>query len=337
MKKLIITSCALLILSSCEKAEMDNDVILSKTEVVYNINPNAKRHHVTTTTLGSEFDLAAKQNNKLTKSSTSVLLKGDDLSSDWQDLSKSTLENMEDEFGIKRFTELDFLKNRFTATGRFNSRPKSVFVNDIRFGKKSKANKARQFSTSDRETDFRAVGEIKEYLTVNNSPSRRVSGHPIFSKKNTSNNTKNLTINNKWSLSETTSKSVSVANKFKAEFEAGGKLLEKVDLKLKFEYSRTTTNTTSTATSRGFDISASNFEINTPPGKTAFWALKKLTRTENYIWEGKFDFTGYAIGDFGKKRYAKVKAKDFFYEFSKNMEIPTYIDFDVYEIETWWE
>ena len=65
--------------------------------------------------------------------------------------------------------------------------------------------------------------------------------------------------------------------------------------------------------------------------------LKKLTRTENYIWEGKFDFTGYAIGDFGKKRYAKVKAKDFFYEFSKNMEIPTYIDFDVYEIETWWE
>lgn len=346
LKSLVLVS--VLALTSCERQESDVNLQETKAEV-FDINPDTgkKRYNVQKTYIGSQFDLLGKENNRSSKSSSGLFHQNESLNSPWKDLSKSILQSMEDETGGKGFGNLDFQKNRFTAlkTGKrrpvgvsSNARPKSIFINNIRFGSKSSANK--YYNNSG--TNFRSVGKINKILNVTNSSYKKASTR-VYSKLNNSNSTQNLSYNGEWNFNETKSKSVSVSNKIKSEFEAGGKLFEKLDLKVKVSHENVTTNTSGSSTSQGFKISTNGETVRTPPGKRAYWSIVKRTRTENYIWKGKFDFSGVVVGDHGRKRGKQrtesVPAKDFFYEYTNggDIEIPALVDYEEYTIETWYE
>lgn len=145
LKSLVLLS-VLGLTTSCERQE--NDVNLHETSAedtkaeAFEINPETgkRMYNVQTFDLGSESDIINKTNNRSGKGA-GLLYKNQNFDSDWKDLSKSTLEDMEDETGQKSFTNLDGLQNRFTFIGSFNKRPKSIFINDIRFGKESSVNK----------------------------------------------------------------------------------------------------------------------------------------------------------------------------------------------------
>lgn len=186
-------------------------------------------------------------------------------------------------------------------------------------------------------------GKISEVLNVDNGPFTKAH-RAIFSEKNDSKETKNLSTDGEWNFSETETVSLAVKKGIKSEFEAGGKLFKKLDLKVKFSYEQSTTNTNSTSTSRGYKITTKNKIVNTPPGKTAYWSVERRIRTENYTWKGKFNFTGRVIGDFGRNgrrghQYSSVDANSFFYEYADrgDMEIPTSLDYYDYRIKTWYE
>ena len=347
MKKHFFKSLVLLSvlgLTSCERQESDVKLQETKAEV-FDINPKTgkKRYNVQRTYIGSQFNLLGKENNRSAKSNTRLYYKGESLNSSWKDLSESILKNMEDETGGKGFYNLEFQKNRFThiiKQGRRaigvsqNARPTSIFINRIRFGSKSSADK--HFRNSN--TQLRALGKINKILEVKNGSYSRASGR-IYSKLNKTKNTQHLSFKGEWNFNETKTKSVSVSNKVKSEFEAGGKLFQKLDVKAKVSFERSTTNTEATSTSIGFKISTDGEKVKTPPGKRAYWSIVKRTRTENYIWKGKFDFSGVVVGDHGRDRIESVLAKKFFYEYTSrgDMEIPTAIDYDEYTIETWYE
>ena len=353
MKKHFFKSLVLLSvlgLTSCEHQESDVNLQETKAEV-FDINPETgkKRYNVQRTHIGSQFNLLPKENNRSAKSNSGLYYKGETLNSSWKDLSRSILQNMEDETGGKGFYNLDFQKNRFTfiiQQGRRaigvsqNARPRSIFINNIRFGSKSSANK--NYSNASTSIKFRALGKIDKIQEVKNGSYSRASGR-VYSKLNNTKKTQQLSFKGEWNFNETKSKSVSVSNKIKSEFEAGGKLFQKLDVKVKVSHEISTTNTNATSTSEGFRISTDGEKVKTPPGKRAYWAIVKRTRTENYIWKGKFDFSGIVVGDHGPKRgkgrVEAVLADDFFYEYTDrgDMEIPTSVDYDEYTLETWYE
>ncbi len=359
MKKHFFKSLVLLLvlgLTSCEPQESDVNLQENKADV-FDINPETgkKRYNVQRTHIGSQFNSLPKENNRSAKSNSGLYYKGETLNSSWKDLSRSILQNMEDETGGKGFYNLDFQKNRFTyaAENSFNpkrsrvffglkahDRPKSIFINNIRFGAKSSVNR---FYNNTNNIKFRALGKIDKILEVKNGSYSRASGR-VYSKLNNTKKTQQLSFKGEWNFNETKSKSVSVSNKIKSEFEAGGKLFQKLDIKVKVSHEISTTNTEATSTSIGFRISTDGEKVKTPPGKRAYWAIVKRTRTENYIWKGKFDFSGSLVGDHGKskggtERHYRLSADDFFYEYTNrgDMEIPTSVDYDEYTLETWYE
>lgn len=314
MKKLFITTTVLtaLCFMSCEK---EDDITLQNnstegTEIP--IEEIGEIDESELTYLGREYIIG---NPDLDDTNNNAKGQAKIVTSDWYELDKNVLANMQNESGSKSFNNLDFLKNRFSSVyANSKNRPIGIIINDSKFGKTKGANGA--------TISYRSVGPVSK-ARIKRHPFTVVPGNFSVVDKNPSKKAKYIKPPNvQWNISKSTTTSQSISKSNSYSLTANFKVNDAFNISTAVTKETVITSTTgqTNGTSATYKPEKS---ILTKPGHTASWQLVKRKVQNLVTWANSMEIKGSVTGVYRERGFRRpraaqegVHASNFFYEYT---------------------